>query len=50
MQADLSQIPKTTRRNPAGNMYYTIQYDLVLVFGLTEFQAQVRWFEHVGSS
>ena len=28
-------------------MYYTIEYDLILIFGITEFQAQVRWFEHV---
>ena len=47
MQVDLSEIPKITKRN-AGKTYYTIEYDLVLVFGLTEFQAQVRWLENVG--
>lgn len=46
MQVDLSQVPKTTKRN-AGKMYYSIEYDLILIFGITEFQAQVRWFEHV---
>lgn len=47
LEADLSQIPKTANRNPAGNMYYTIRYGLVLIFGLTEIQAQLQWLEDV---
>jgi hypothetical protein len=28
-------------------MYYTIRYGLVLIFGLTEIQAQLQWLEDV---
>jgi len=48
MQVDLSHVPKIASRNPAGDMYFTIKYELVLIFGLTELQAQLRWFKHVG--
>jgi len=47
MKLDLSKVPKVTS-GKAGKKYYTIEYELVLIFGLTEFQAQVQWLEHVG--
>jgi hypothetical protein len=48
LEADLSLIPKTVQSRPDGGTFYTMYYDLVLVFGLTELQAQMRWFENVG--
>lgn len=45
---NVSQIPKITCVNPAGGLYYSMPYDLVLIFGLTEFQVQIQWFENVG--
>ena len=48
LEADLSQLPKIASWDPSGNMYYTVKYGLVLKLGLTELQAQLRWFEAVG--
>ena len=47
MVVDLSQAPKIARRNPAGDLYYIVTCEFVLIFGLTELQAQLRWFEDV---
>jgi uncharacterized protein (DUF885 family) len=47
MQVDLSQVPQIAKPASAGGKYYTIDYDVILIFGLTELQAQVRWFEGV---
>ena len=33
--------------NPSGRQYYKVVYDVILKFGLTEFQAFVSWIENV---
>ncbi|KAF8805109.1 hypothetical protein BYT27DRAFT_7192750 [Phlegmacium glaucopus] len=43
--ADLSTMPLTPRKNPAGETYYRADYDIVLSFGLTELKAQVAWHD-----
>lgn len=51
MSADLSELkksipPRTSRKN--GERYYHYQFDIVLLFGLTELKAQLAWIENVG--
>ena len=49
VMADLSTMPLTPRKNPAGETYYKAVYDIVLSFGLTELKAQIAWLdENVG--
>jgi hypothetical protein len=45
--ADLSQVPKVPKTNITGGTYYHTKFDLILLFGLTELQAQLRWKEEV---
>jgi hypothetical protein len=47
--ADTSRIPKTmtARLSTSGNVYYQQQFSIVLLFGLTELKAQLRWMENV---
>jgi len=42
--ADTSAVSPTVHRE-RGRRYYTIEYDVVLLFGLTELQAHIRWVE-----
>jgi hypothetical protein len=37
------------RVGEGGGKYYSITFDVVVKFGLTELQAQLRWWEEVGS-
>jgi len=48
VNADVSGMTKnlTPRRGLTDNQYYTLQYDIVLCFGLTELKAQVAWKEN----
>ncbi|KAF9526168.1 hypothetical protein CPB83DRAFT_795114 [Crepidotus variabilis] len=46
LHADLSHVPRISQINAAGKEYYTVKWDVVILFGLTEFKAQVRWFEN----
>ncbi len=32
---------------PSGQTYYELAFDVVLLFGLTELKAQIRWMEKV---
>ncbi|KAF9025402.1 hypothetical protein BDZ89DRAFT_1068282 [Hymenopellis radicata] len=32
---------------PSGQKYYELAFDVVLLFGLTELKAQIRWMEKV---
>jgi len=51
VEVDLSRVPVTRERNVSGEgVYYRINYDIVLLFGLTELQAMVAWEENVGPS
>jgi len=42
---DISRVPKVPVKNASGNTYYSVDYDVILNFGLTELQAQLRWWE-----
>jgi len=45
---DLSRLPVTCKRKVSGEgTYYNVEYDIVLLFGLTELQAMVAWKENV---
>jgi len=46
MQCD--QHPEFVTQNFSGKTYYYAELDLILIFGLTELQGQVRWFKDVG--
>ena len=35
------------RTSPEGELYYRFEYDVILLFGLTELQAQISWLENV---
>ena len=37
------------RKVTGGGIFYRVDYDLVLLFGMTELKAQVAWRENVSS-
>jgi len=46
---DLSYLPLSPRRKSSGKgTYYCLEYDIILLFGLTELEAMVAWKEEVG--
>ena len=47
LTADISQVPMTTHTNAAGNLYYRVDFEIVILFGLTEIQAQLAWKDKV---
>jgi hypothetical protein len=48
---DLSYLPLTPRAKSTGaGTFYRLDYDIVLLFGLTELKAQVAWKEGVSGS
>jgi hypothetical protein len=52
IEADTSQICRTLkprRSSGAGRPYYSIHYDVIVLFGLTELKAQIAWQEQVRS-
>ena len=46
IEVDLSHITLNKRKGERGQ-YFSLNYDLVLLFGLTELKAQVAWMERV---
>ena len=44
--ADISHLPQPAKKGPTGD-YYEVYYDIVLIFGLTEFQILVAWEDKV---
>jgi hypothetical protein len=52
VEADLSSCGCITRRQESdgSGVYYAAFFDLVLLFGLTEFKAQIAWDENVSHS
>ncbi|KAF8333699.1 hypothetical protein F5887DRAFT_1063656 [Amanita rubescens] len=50
--ADTSSIPEpeTTRHSADGMQYYRKEFDIILLFGMTELKAQLAWTENVKSS
>jgi len=44
--ADLTNVPLSPKSNSKGEKYYIVTFDIVMNFGLTELQAQLRWLEN----
>ena len=47
IEADLSQVTVTQPNTTGKGSFYRIDYDIILLFGLTELKAQVAWKENV---
>jgi len=43
--ADISAAPYTSRVGSSGEMCYYREFDVVLLVGLTELKAQIRWYD-----
>ena len=49
IEADLSHLSLSPQPKHSGKgNFYKVEYDIVLLFGLTEFKAAVAWKENVG--
>jgi len=44
--ADISAAPYTVKAGRLGKRCYTRDYDVVLLVGLTELKAQIRWTDY----
>ena len=47
LTADVSRVRKQIIPNAIGGKYHSVTFDVVIKFGLTELQAQLRWREEV---
>jgi len=48
IRADLSRVPQLPRPKTTGKgNFYRVDYDIVLLFGMTELKAQIAWKEKV---
>jgi hypothetical protein len=45
--ADLSHLNLNPRKGRQGKTYFRVDYEIVLLFGLTELKAQIAWKENV---
>ena len=45
--ADTSRVTKIPHRGLTGDQYYTQDFNIVVLFGLTELKAQITWIENV---
>jgi len=45
IEADLSRLPLLPQTKATGGVFYRVEYDIVLLFGMTELKAQVAWKE-----
>ena len=47
--ADISELVHSLQpqRSPDGIVYYDIDYEVILLFGLTELKAQIKWVHKV---
>ena len=43
--ADISAAPSIPKLGKSGKMCYSRNYDVVLLVGLTELKAEIRWFD-----
>ena len=51
IELDLSYIPLSPQPKDSGiGTYYHLDYEVILLFGLTELEAMVAWKEEVGLS
>ena len=48
VHADTSRVVKQKQQGPNGP-YYVQEYDIVLLYGLTETRAQIRWIQDVST-
>jgi len=50
IEVDLSHLPLPPLSKPSGEgIYYHLDFEVILLFGLTEFKAMVAWKENVSS-
>ena len=48
IEADLSRVPMIPRPKATGKgSFYRVDYEIVLLFGMTELKAQIAWKEKV---
>ena len=48
IEADLSRVPMVPRPKATGKgSFYRVDYEIVLLFGMTELKAQIAWKEKV---
>jgi hypothetical protein len=48
IEVDLSQVPSLRRPKATGKgSFYTLDYDIILLFGMTELKAQIAWEKNV---
>ena len=47
IEADLSRVIVTQPKAKGKGIFYKVHYDIILLFGMTEFKAQVAWRENV---
>jgi hypothetical protein len=47
--ADITKLKSSIRpqTNHRGSKFFTMEYDIVLLFGLTELKAQIAWIQNV---
>ena len=51
IETDFSRAPILTRpKNSNYGIYYYVEYEAILLFGMTELQAQIAWKENVSRS
>ena len=51
IEADLSRAPILTSTKTTGDgIFYYVHFEVILLFGMTELQAQVAWTENVSGS
>jgi hypothetical protein len=52
VNADLSELKQLIKPRinwSSGHSYYTLEFEIIILFGLTELKAQVAWKENVGN-
>jgi hypothetical protein len=49
VHADTQGIPRELRHSPYSGSYYNLEFEVVLLFGLTELKAQIAWKENVSA-
>ena len=51
IKADFSRAPVFTRPKRTGDgIYHYVDYEVILLFGMTELEAQIAWEENVSRS
>ena len=51
IEADLSPAPiRTSTKTSGDGIFYYVDFEVILLFGMTELQAQIAWEENVSRS